>query len=232
MLSAWRLSSLQWGAEMSGGVVTLGDAGDDASYDGAVYDSPVSLDYFRQRFAEFQQVMQAMDESYRAGIAAYFASDPPDENLYALLMEYESKAADLKATAEAMNTGASIVNAMGGRMPVLSIPATLGALPVLLMSAAVTWALSRVSGWIDYARGYTAGMADALALVRSMPANASKPEIEAALSQAHEAAVKVSDNALTRAVSQIGSASGIASIVIIGGLAFLAWRAFGDVFRR
>lgn len=219
----------------SNAIVTLGDAGapgDDLSYTGEDATQPVSMAYFRARFAEFQSVMTAMDQAYQAGVAAYFASDPPDEALYNLLLDYERKAADLKATAEAMNAGAQIVNAAGGRLPVLSIPATLGALPVLAMSAVVTWALSRVAGWIDYARGYTAGMADALALVRAMPSNASKPEIEAALSQAHQAARAVSDNALSRAVANIGTASGVANLILIGGLAFLAWRAFRGTFAR
>jgi hypothetical protein len=117
--------------------MAIGDRwGDDESQMGD--DSLVSLDYFREKFREFQAMMNAADLSYKAALSALQSnalSDSDAAELADLVMQYESKRGTMKATAEAMNAAAATVNAMGGRMPSLSIPGTLGLLPALTLPA-------------------------------------------------------------------------------------------------
>ncbi len=202
---------------------TLGEAGiphDDETYTGDVSSSPISLDYFRSKFTEFQQSLNAADQAYRAGVEAFAIY--PFEDVGALLTEYEAKASTLKLTAEAMNAGAAVVNAAGGRMPVLSIPSTLG-LPPLLMPAAVIAAIGAAASYVGWALGYAQAMNDAIGYAENIVSDPQqKSALVAALTKARDAVA-------------IGNGSGLSmlagplKIAAIGGLLFLAWRAFGGV---
>lgn len=202
---------------------TLGDAGphDDGSYTGET--SAVSLDYFREKYREFQVCMNAADQAYQAGLAV--AQIAYDAELDALLTEYENRSTTVRATAEALNAGANIVNASGGRMPVLSIPATLG-LPPLLMPAAVVAAVAAAATYVGWSLGYVAAMTRAIEVVNNSSADAdAKAEITRQLQRAKAAAQLGSGTSLSLL-------SGPVKIIAIGALAFLAWRAFGDVLDR
>lgn len=204
---------------MSDEVVSLTESGEDSF--------PLSMDYFRARFAEFNQCLQALDESYQAGLAVYFATDPPPEGIYNLLMDYESKRSQLKATAQALNTGAAIVNTFGGNVSPINIPATLGALPALVVPAIVFAAVASVANYIAYAKGFTAGMLQQITVVKALPESASKPEIVSAMQNAYEAQKKVSDNALANLIGSAGSffnSLSLPTILLIAGVGFYAWR--------
>lgn len=205
---------------------------DDQTYTGDVSASPFSMDYFRAKYLEFQQALTAGDRAYQAGVAAYFATDPPDAGLYDLLMEYESKAGEYKSTAESLNLGAQIVNSMGGRLPALSIPSSLGALPALALPIGVILAVSSAVGAVAYMVGFTAGMQAQLERVKAMPENATKPEIVAALTEAVAARQQMGLNPLSGISGVLGGYVGLVKIVIIGGLAWMAWRAFDDATNR
>lgn len=199
---------------------TLGEAGaphDDLSYAGEVSSSPVSMDYFRTKFSEFQQSLNAADQAYRAGVEAYSIYATPEVG--ALLDEYEGKASTLKMTAEALNMGASFVNAAGGRMPVLSIPSTLG-LPPLLLPAAVVAAVGAAATYVGWALGYARAMNDAIGYAENIVEDpAQKSSLIAALTKARDAVAIGSGSGL-------GMLSGPLKIAAIGGLLFLAWRAY------
>lgn len=196
----------------------LGDArapNDDNTYTGDISSSVFSLDYFRQKAGEFQASLNAADQAYQAGLAAYEIAQT--EQLGALLSDYEARGATLKATAEAVNMGAGIINSAGGRMPVLSIPQTLGIPPLVLPAAAIA-AVAAISGIVAWSMGYTRAMNDAISAARDIVTD---PEQRAAL-----------ETQLTRArdANTFNFSTGISSIanivkwVAIGGLAFLAWR--------
>lgn len=202
---------------------TLGEVGphDDLSYEGP--SSAVSLDYFRQKYGEFQQCMNAADQAYNAGLLVHQIS--PSEEIDALLLDYEQRSAGVKATAEALNAGAAAVNAMGGRMPVLSIPATLG-LPPLLLPAAVVAGVAAAATYVGWSLGYVSAMTRAIEVVNESTADAeSKAEITRQLQRSRDAA-------------RIGSGTSLAlfsgplKIIALGALAFLAYKAFNDVFDR
>ena len=202
---------------------TLGDVGphDDESYTGET--SLVSFDYFREKYREFQVCMNAADQAYQAGLVVLQIT--PDPEIDRLLTEYESQSTMVRTTAEALNAGASIVNAAGGRMPVLSIPATLG-LPPLLMPAAVVAAVAAAATYVGWSLGYVSAMTRAIEVVNDSSASAeAKAEITRQLQRAKTAAQLGSGTSLSLL-------SGPVKILAIGALAFLAWRAFGDVLDR
>lgn len=207
---------------MSNHALTLGDAGNDDWYEGEQSTSPVSMDYARARYLEFQAVMNALDSTYNAMNALYFSVEP-DPEIYDWLMDYESKAGQIRALAQTLNAGAATINALGGRMPSLSIPSTLGALP-LVIGGALALALASVGAWIAYARGKVAGADAIIAKIETMPDNATKPEILTAANTVRQSMASISDNALSRLVGQIGEMGGFAKLAFFGVIGFVAYR--------
>lgn len=207
------------------GALTLGDAGTentDESYEGQT--GALSIDWFRQKFTEFQLAMTAADEAYQAGLAAFVLTG--DESIANLLAEYDSKASEIKTIAETLNSGAEIANAIGVRMPVLSIPQSLGALPALVFPAVVVAAAAAVAGWYAWARGFASGVEHAIDAARQAGAT---PEVLQALTSEHEKATA----AVGRLdLSPLISAGTWVKLLVVGGLAFLAWRSFNDVIDR
>lgn len=207
--------------------ILLGDAGapnDDTSYTGEVSDSPVSADYVRAKIREFQSIMNALDLSYNAGLQTWHETGQTDAELDRLLREYESNSGQIKALAETLNIGAEAANAIGLRMPALSIPQTLGVAPLaIIMPAAVVAAIAAVSGWLSYSVGYSAAMTDAIRVVRGELGNTEQAaRIEAELRKAEAAQRAINMPGL----SQI---SGAVKLVSIAALAFLGWRVWSEI---
>lgn len=207
--------------------LTLGDAGasnDDASYTGDVSNVPLSMDWFRQKFSQFQQAMNAADQAYQAGSVAFILTG--DEGIAQLLAEYDTKAGDVRAIATTLNEGAGIVNALGGRMPELSIPQTLGALPAFVLPAAVAAAAAAVAGWYAWAHGFASGMERAITVAKD--AGAGPDVVQALESEATRArqAVRLLD------LSPLSTMGGWVKLAVVAGLGWLAWRSFGDVMER
>lgn len=207
---------------------TLGDVGphDDESYD-VVSDSSVSLDYFRKKYGEFQLAMNALDKAYEAAKTAYFQTDPPDEELYNYLMEYESRAGEIKTTAEALNLGANAANALGIRMPVLSVPQSLGALQFLALPAVTLAALAAIATILTFAAGYIAGVEMAIERVIQSVPDDKKPELVEALNKATQSKRDLMSNPLAYLGTGIGntlsSAIKLAGIGLIGYLIYKSW---------
>lgn len=201
----------------------LGDAGvpnDDPSYTG---ETSLSADYFRSKFGEFQVSLNALDASYQAGQGSYDLTG--DDSIRLLLAEYDEKASSLKNTAEAMNLGAAAVNALGGRMPVLSIPATLG-LPPLVIPAAAAAAIAAGAYYVAWAKGYTVAMSDA---IRAVNESAADPDVKVALAEklrAAQAAVSLGNS------TWLSGIAGPIKWIALGVLGYLAYRLMEPAFDR
>lgn len=199
----------------------LGDAGlpnDDGSYTGAPSSSAFSMDYYRAKYTEFQQVLSAMDLAYNAGVDLWAINQ--DEALAVQLDEYEARRGMVKATAEALNLAAQAINAAGGRMPVLSLPGSLGALPALLVPAGV---LAAVASIIVWGRSFIAGLVQYMQDAQALAAQ-DTPEKKAALAAALATARQAQQNAET----PLSSAASIVKWAAIAAAAFFAWKAFAD----
>lgn len=205
--------------------VVLSEAGiphDDASYGGEVSTSPFSMDYYRAKYQEFQVTLNALDEAYRTALALYWLPQSAESaaGLDALLTEYESKRDTLRATAEALNMGAAIVNSMGGRMPSLSIPGTLGLAPALPIAAVI--AVSTAVTLIVWGQEFTRRLFDYL--THSMVLDsAATPEQRQELAQG---IVKAQQAVAIAESSSMGAFGGVASIVKWGAIALGAWLAY------
>lgn len=199
----------------------LGDAGadnSDVSYTGAPNASPLSLDYYRAKYAEFQQVLVAMDRAYNAGVDLWSVSE--DESLALILDEYEAKRATVKATAEALNFAANAVNSAGGRFPVLSIPGSLGALPALLVPAGVLAAVATIIVWGREFIGRLVNYIQDQQAIAAQDTPQKKAALAAALAQARAAQAE--------AETPLSSAASVIKWAAIAAAAFFAWKAFND----
>lgn len=201
------------------------DAGSDLEYNGEESSSALSMDYYRRKYTEFQSALNAADQSYRALIVARSsATGDARTELADLAYEYESNFSRMRAVAQAMNAGASMLNAIGVRMPVLSIPTTLG-LPIAIPAAAVA-AVAAAAALVTWVREWSARVSEASKRAeREAIINNAPPEQQATLRAAAIQATQAS-NVASNSAGFIGTilGSNTASIfkwVAIGAGAFL-----------
>lgn len=202
---------------------TLGDAwGADTPPDAP---SPFSMDYYRRKAVEFQQVLDALDRSYWAASGALGTGALDDATATALeaaLADYESRKGSLRLTAEAINAGAATINAMGGRFPRLSIPGTLG-LPPLLAPAALVAAIGAAAALIAWGSQWIAGVNERLK--RAQIIEGTSPANRDAIVRA----IAESDNAVNVAEgSFLASLAPTVKWIAIGIGAFLLYRAYSN----
>jgi hypothetical protein len=186
--------------------------------------SMLSMDYYRNKVREFQTVLNGVESAYQAAISAVQSGALTEESkaeIFESLNEFGDKYRTLKLTAETINAGAAAVNAAGGRFPELSIPRSLGALPVipLAMVAAVATAATLISWGVAWIAGLNER------LKRAQLLEAATPEQRA---KVIEAAART-DNALATAQSSpLSMFSDILKYgaILLGG--YLLWRAYSS----
>lgn len=188
--------------------------------------SLLSADYARDKIREFQVTMNALDSGYREVLTLLetpYIDGETWAELDRIAGEYESKRGVIKATAEAINLGAGAWNAAGGRMPVLSIPGTLGVLPfippaafvggIAAIGALVLWA----SGWLDTA----ARIVERYAMIAAADSPEQKAEIVASWQRIESAKREAESSPLTQ-VASVVKWGGIAALAFFG---YRAWQA-------
>jgi len=188
-------------------------------------EGPLSLDYYRNKVREFQQVINALDETGRtvdALIREIGAGELADD-LIALQAEFASKKTQIKIAAEAINFAASGANAIGIRFPVLSLPQTLGAAPIVA-GAAIAAAVAAAAGIIVWGREWILGVNQRLReaqLLEQVP-EADRAKVAQAILQTDAAVAEANESPLT-------SIAGIVKWVAIGVAAFYAFEAFKKI---
>lgn len=204
---------------------TLGDAGasnDDESYTGEVSTAPLSLDYFRSKFREFQITLNSLDVSYRAAQNAMQIPGVDQSVLVSLRnasIEYENRRSTLKRTAELLNAGASLANNAGLRLPVISLPQTLG-IP-FVVPIAIAGAVATAVSLVIWGNG----------LIATFRTHILRAQAYANLTPEGRGALAV-ELAKIDAAQQESTGTGLSSVagavkwVAIGALAYFAWRAF------
>ncbi len=194
----------------------------DASYEGEQSTSVLSLDYYRNKAREFQDVLNQVDTAARAAREAIAAGVDDDltRDLVGMLGEFDAKKAIFRMAAEGINAAAAVINAAGGRFPQLSVPSGLGALPfvvpapgiaaIAVAATLITWGVS----WIDGVKQR---------LLYAQLTGKGTPEQQAALARSlalAEAAQR------SRSESPLASVAGIVKWVAIAGVAWIAWSAW------
>jgi hypothetical protein len=184
--------------------------------------SLLSMSYWQGKAQDFQRTLIALDAGYSAAQTALsspdaLAADPElQSDLSALMDEFQSKRTALRLTAEAINGGASIVNALGGDFQKLNIPSTLGIAPLAFPVAAVG-AFAVAATLIAWGVTWLRGLNQRLARAQLLSAD---PTLAAAMQQSDDAAQQAESTGF----------SSIANLVKWGGIAlaaWIAWRAFG-----
>lgn len=211
----------------------LGDAGvdnSDVSYTGDVSESSLSLDYYRAKAVEFQRVLNALDAGYLAAVSV-IDSDTGDDSLIAdmsdAVAEFDAKKTQLRLTAEAINAGAAVINSMGGRFPSLSVPGTLGFLPIAIPAATVV-AIGTAAVLATWGTTWLIGLNDRLKTAQLLDAQKT-PEQRAAVARAISDTQNAVDLASGSTWSQIG---GVVKWAAIAALGYLAFKAFKDYSSR
>lgn len=213
--------------------LALGDAGtsnSDTSYAGIVEDpSAFSLDYYRAQFVKFQAMMNALDTAYGAAQTALYALDPDKDTdidtyqqLYDLVLDYEAKRGWVKGVAETINMAANAANAVGMRMPVLSIPKTLG--NPLIVGAGVVAAIAAVAYW---GKGWIDGASKLIKNYMLLNAidDADKRAALASAMQQSDAALEQANTEDT--LDKLGS---ISKWVAFGVAAYMGWKLYREHF--
>lgn len=201
----------------------IGDAGGDVSYTGETGESSLSAQYYRNKVTEFQTVLDALDRgamAARAAIESGALDWDTEQALADQLADYDARKFTLRTTAEAINAGAAAWNAMGGRMPSLSIPSGLGLVPVIPL--ALIAAVATAATLIVWGRAWLQGVNDRLQAAQLLAA-IDDPEKRA---QVASAAMQAASAAQAAESSPIASIANVAKWVSIAALAFIGWRAY------
>lgn len=181
-----------------------------------------SLDYYRNKVAEFQQVLLEMDGA--AAIARQMIQDDVSPEItagyQADIQAFESKKGQFRAAAEALNFAISGANLVGGNFRPVRVPGQLAALPVAVL-AGIAAAVAVAGGLIIWGRDWIAGVnqrtAEAARLASLTP-EARERVIRA--QQELEAAQKRAEG------SPITAIAGAAKWIGWAVAAYFVWRAF------
>jgi hypothetical protein len=189
--------------------------------------NPVTVEYWRQKANEFQVTMNAVDtiaqESW--ALASVLPEGPQLDAIMQGLQEMEGKRATMKIAAEGINAAAAVINAAGGRFPVLSLPPALG-LPPLAIPAAAVGAFTVAASLVAWAVGWTRVQAARIGSSVTALDAIGDPEVRAQAA-AEVALIRArAEAAAASAESPLASIANIVKWVGIGALAFFAFRAF------
>jgi len=122
--------------------------------------SVFSVDYYRQKVAEFQQMLYALQGAQEAvlGLIDYGPQEMRPE-LSQLLDELDLKIGRFKMTAETLNLGINGINRVGGNFPTLKIPAGLGVAPAVI-AAGIGATVAVAAGLIAWGSGWIKAVID------------------------------------------------------------------------
>lgn len=126
---------------------------------GATAPTVFSVDYYRNKVAEFQSVLLELDAA--ASIARQMIEDDVSPEItagyQADIQAFEAKKGAFRAAAEALNFAISGVNLVGGNFKPVRVPGQLAALPVAVI-AGVAAAVAVAGGLIIWGRDWIAGV--------------------------------------------------------------------------
>jgi hypothetical protein len=183
--------------------------------------SPLSVDYYRQKVVEYQNLLYNLQNA-REGMIGLVDYGPVEirPELTALLDELDSKIGRYRQVAEALNFGINGINKVGAGFPTLTIPNGLGVAPLVVaggIGAAVAVAASLIVwgyAWIQKAQ-VLARQAQLYGYLT--------PEQRAIVAQK---ALEIDQAAAASESSPLTSIANIAKWVGIAAVAYFAYQAF------
>jgi hypothetical protein len=185
--------------------------------------SPLTLDYYRNKVIEFQNILYQMDAA--AIVARDIIDTDYDQNLSnemsVFLQEFDAKKGQFKMAAEALNFAINGVNYAGANFPEIKIPSGLGFIP-MAAAAGVAAALAAAAVLITWGRDWIAGLNERLKLEVQLGA-ITDPDKRAQIVQESmklEAAQKAAD------ASPLTNVAGIVKYVAIAAVAYFVFQAY------
>lgn len=185
--------------------------------------TPLTLDYYRQKVVEFQNVLNNLD-STAVQVAFLIDEDISPEltaDLQNYMQQYDAKKGYYKAAAEALNLAINGVNAFGAGFPGVQVPSGLALAPVA-MGAAVAAAIAAAAALIVWGREWIVGVNDRLKTAATLGAitDPAKRDAVAAAILTTEANAKAAEGS---GLSQI---SNIVKWVAIAAVGYFALQAY------
>lgn len=181
-----------------------------------------SLDYYRNKVAEFQAVLLEMDAS--AAIARQMIEDDVSPEITAGYQQdiqaFEAKKGQFRAAAEALNFAISGANLVGGNFRPVRVPGQLAALPVAVI-AGVAAAVAVAGGLIIWGRDWIAGINQRTREAARLATLTPEARERVILAQQELEAAEQRANA-----SPITAIAGAAKWVGWAVAAYFVWRAF------
>jgi len=189
-------------------------------------DSPpaekVSLDYFRQKAIEFQEVVNALDATGRTIRELLLSIEDPQlaADLRAAYDQFEQRKTTIKTTAEAVNLAAAGLNLVGVQLPKIQIPQSLGAAP-LVVGAAAAAAIFAAAALITWGRDWINGVnqrLNAAAIIGAVP-EGDRVKVAQAVLQTQAAAAEAEQSPIT-------AIAGTVKWIALAAIAYFAWQAY------
>ena len=187
-----------------------------------------SVDYYRNKVAEFQSVLLEMDAS--AAIARQMIEDDVSPEITAGYQEdiraFDAKKGQFRAAAEALNFAISGANLVGGNFRPIRVPGQLAALPVAVI-AGVAAAVAVAGGLIIWGRDWIAGINQRTREAARLSTLSPEARERVILAQQELEAAEARANA-----SPITAIAGAAKWVGWAVAAYFVWRAFEAFSKR
>jgi hypothetical protein len=198
----------------------------EAGYGFTQTNAPVALSYYQQKIVEFQNLLNGMDRAYKAAGNLYYENIEPTlrDDLKAYMDDYDSKAWEFRAAAEALNLAVNGANLVGADFPNVTVPSTLGVVPLVaagVIAAAVATAAALIVWGNTWLQGLNQRLRDQELLGQvTDPAKKdalikTQLEVEAAAAEAN--------------ASPLSSISNIVKWLAIGAVAYFAFSAYKQV---
>lgn len=184
--------------------------------------TPLQLDYYRNKVAEFQKMLNDMDATAAIARQTIDEDISPEltQSMQDYLTQYDDKKGEFKIAAEALNFAIQGANVIGANFSPVQIPPGLGFIP-LATGAAVAGALAVAAALIVWGRDWIGGINERLkneSLLKSVP-----EDKRAALA---DAIVKSDTIKASADGSPLSSVAGIVKWAAIAAVAYFAFQAY------
>jgi len=186
--------------------------------------APMTLDYFRQKAIEFQEVVNALDGTGRTIRELLVAIEDPQlaADLAQAYNEFDRKKGMIRATAESVNLAAAGLNLIGVQAPRITIPQTLGAAPIVV-SAVAAAAIFTAASLIIWGREWIAGVnqrLNAATVIGAVP-ESDRAKVAQAVLQTQAAVAETEQ-------SPVVAIAGTVKWIALAAIAYFAWQAYSS----
>jgi len=186
--------------------------------------APMTLDYFRQKAIEFQEVVNALDGTGRTIRELLVAIEDPQlaADLAQAYNEFDRKKGMIRATAESVNLAAAGLNLIGVQAPRITIPQTLGA-ATIVVSAVAAAAIFTPASLIIWGREWIAGVnqrLNAATVIGAVP-ESDRAKVAQAVLQTQAAVAETEQ-------SPVVAIAGTVKWIALAAIAYFAWQAYNS----